>query len=643
MDKNFIHIDELVRGKLSGLEGQEPPGSWERMKRILDQEMPSKPRGGAAPLWRKRWSYLSGLLLISALATGGYFAFSEQEISESSLGAKEAAMEEKTSSMPLEPRDPSWPAAADRDDLQNTENQVEGGSQLKKEDREKNLASTQNGENLSPSPLAPKRESRPESSRESRGPKLAQNRPAQPSESLSDTRRPQRKSPQANDVHNELTVNEMSGADERGNSSYIAKAPLHSNAPLSPGLQDGAQTLAPEGAAVPPALLTSTEALRPGSEDSNIPENELAEGADDPAKEGQEVVVRNPEAPMAIDEQSPVWRRDTLKRIETRERYSRHGQWRRDTVDMGLAEILRKEESPSLSAQGNPAGEKENLSLDLPETMASQGEILPTEEGEWVPLSNFRVESKASRTHYRKANLFEEMVRNAKFQMGRAKFYPGLVAGVHSSLSKYSLSGFQIGAAGTLSLNEKWGIHTEIRYKHSFNGKVFQDESYIGRLDTTNTQQGSMISYDSVSAQFQYSTVSRFELPLMVSYSMKRWVLLAGGTLSYQMGIDAQDVSKTFNHHFYQGMGSIPLERRSPGIHVSDFGPQWGAGCLLGLGYQVSPAIRLDARYTHPLWNTARSPGARKLSESIFQRPQAEINMHFRFSSNKYKPFREPK
>ena len=72
MDKNMIHIDDLVRKRLSGGEEPEMPGSWLRMRELLDKEMPEKKRVAGYYNWRRMFGAAAGLVLLSALTVGGY-------------------------------------------------------------------------------------------------------------------------------------------------------------------------------------------------------------------------------------------------------------------------------------------------------------------------------------------------------------------------------------------------------------------------------------------------------------------------------------------------------------------------------------------------------------------------------------------
>ena len=67
MDKNMIHIDDLVKLRLSGGEEQEMSGSWLRMRELLDKEMPEKKRVAGYYNWRRMYGVMTGLALLSVL------------------------------------------------------------------------------------------------------------------------------------------------------------------------------------------------------------------------------------------------------------------------------------------------------------------------------------------------------------------------------------------------------------------------------------------------------------------------------------------------------------------------------------------------------------------------------------------------
>ena len=69
MDKNFIHIDEYMRQRLSGGEKPERPGAWLSMRELLDKEMPVVAAGYN---WRRFVGYFTVLLLLSSATVGGY-------------------------------------------------------------------------------------------------------------------------------------------------------------------------------------------------------------------------------------------------------------------------------------------------------------------------------------------------------------------------------------------------------------------------------------------------------------------------------------------------------------------------------------------------------------------------------------------
>jgi len=89
MDKEKIHIDDLVRGQFTGREEEERPGAWLHMRELLDTHMPA----GQAPVafgWRRFAGYMAVLSLATALTVGGYRYVQQY------AGEEEAALQEET-------------------------------------------------------------------------------------------------------------------------------------------------------------------------------------------------------------------------------------------------------------------------------------------------------------------------------------------------------------------------------------------------------------------------------------------------------------------------------------------------------------------------------------------------------------------
>lgn len=81
MDKNMIHIDDFVRGRLSGGEEQERTGSWARMRQMLDEQMPVQHKGGAAGNhWKRTLTIATGIVLLASLTIGGYQSYISSDI-----------------------------------------------------------------------------------------------------------------------------------------------------------------------------------------------------------------------------------------------------------------------------------------------------------------------------------------------------------------------------------------------------------------------------------------------------------------------------------------------------------------------------------------------------------------------------------
>jgi len=141
---------------------------------------------------------------------------------------------------------------------------------------------------------------------------------------------------------------------------------------------------------------------------------------------------------------------------------------------------------------------------------------------------------------------------------------------------------------------------------------------------------------DSVVSYFTYPTVSSVELPVMLRYSFNRFNLLGGANLAYYMAVNANPVENEYR----VTRPVLPKPSNGAVMTVADFGSRFGVGYLLGVGYQVSPAVQLDLRISQSVWDNAAGAGAERVSKEVFHLPSLQFNMSYRFSSNKYKPYR---
>ncbi|RYE21637.1 MAG: hypothetical protein EOP51_15130, partial [Sphingobacteriales bacterium] len=143
---------------------------------------------------------------------------------------------------------------------------------------------------------------------------------------------------------------------------------------------------------------------------------------------------------------------------------------------------------------------------------------------------------------------------------------------------------------------------------------------------------------------FNYTTVSSIELPIAIKYSLKRLNLFGGGNLVYNFGVSnvteysykytGQEAPAAF------GTVTYTMENGAPKITINDFKSRFSVGYLIGAGYQLSPAMQLDIRLTQNVWDNAKTTGAKLISKDIYKVPSIQINMSYRFSSNKNRPMK---
>ena len=106
MDKNMIHIDDLVKQRLKGGEEQERPGAWLHMKELLDEKMPT--RVPVAFGWRRMMTFAAAALALSAIGVGGYKAISGMRTPADKAVASSVSPAANTASNNSNPNNPAF-------------------------------------------------------------------------------------------------------------------------------------------------------------------------------------------------------------------------------------------------------------------------------------------------------------------------------------------------------------------------------------------------------------------------------------------------------------------------------------------------------------------------------------------------------
>jgi hypothetical protein len=357
--------------------------------------------------------------------------------------------------------------------------------------------------------------------------------------------------------------------------------------------------------------------------------------------------------------------KQVVSTIEVHEKYDRKDRsWKWDTISTGKTEMnvytpaektLTSE--PTVAAHPAPSAPVyKQPTITVKDEIVAANEIVPAsamsvnandklENDNLVPLSNFKVASKQS--NYSSTNLIEQMIQNAKVNVGQAKFYGGVIGGLNTSLSgNNSMWGFQLGLSGLLSLNERWGIVSELKFMQRFNSKAVANNGFEN-LDSATVDNVTTYTWDSVNRSFNFPTVSAVELPLYIKYTLSRFNFHAGMNLTYNFAIKNVEENsfkiRQVNNEgpVMQGAVNYSFDNGVPKIELTDFSSRFSLGYLFGMGYQLSPALQLDVRMTKAFADNAKTNGAKELSKKIYNQPSVQVNLNYRFSSNKFKPYRK--
>lgn len=630
MDKNMINIDDLLRQRLANGEEKQRPGAWLQMRELLDQQMPvtSVPTAGASFNWRRMFSYLAGLALLATVSVGSYEVITNfRKNATDEVVAKAAnspvsntgSYTGTTSGSEMnngngsdndnKPTNTATIAATNTGNANtDTDNRlVDKQSQLAKT-TDKPAVNTQNSNTPQPGNTASNKQNANTKTQNATiassvnkvGDKYltSNNKSAATGSVAANNTAPVKPTAQTNATSNQITQHAKAGkemvaqAEHRQERAYGSGANVTKQLPAGNG--NGMQQLANQ-----PTVAANTNTRKTG------------------------------ETKM-------------IDKVETKETYDRVNGWRKDTVGIGKVEWSTNE--PTLAMVNKPASAlATNPPADVNAITPNAAVSESNDNEKLLPLSNFKVESKKD-NRYTKARRFEQMMKDAKVNMGTVHFYPGLLIGGNTNLGSNRMSGFQLGVTGMLSLNDKWGILSELKYMQRFSQNPKIEDNYTTNANPTFKNGNTIYTYDNVEHYFNYATVSSVELPVAVDYAFKRFHAMGGLNLAYNLRISNVDEYKRTISAETEALapGDIATTGQKlnakPTLAVSDFGPRASLGYLLGAAYQMSPAFKLDLRVTQNLIDNAKSDGAKKISKDLYMTPSLQLNMTYRFSSGRNRP-----
>jgi len=692
MDKNMINIDDLLKQRLTDGEEKERPGAWLQMRELLDKEMPVAPVPPAASLNRRRmFGYAAALLLLSALGVGGYQMLSSVKDDKAAYDTVLPALPEKAGAGIIEKHPANTAANTNTSNpIDNTLGDTSNPFRNKNKNNINAVAATQENESKIAG-ASGSANAQPTAHATTTNTTATTAKTTTKNNKTANSGKASAQSADGDKLLNDSRKSALMASVNSGNATKPAvlttettnhnKSQQNTTDPAGNRQFASGKNLPKSGNTLGDVAANNNKPARQatGSEtQSTAKNNQQAAGNHQPvvpntaSKNGKKPVSGNVNPDYLVSKQ-------LVPTIEVRETYDRKEGWKLDTISKGRAEmevLTPAEKSFTNTLTGNSAekqgpAEPANKAQEPVTATAKRSRpmitvreedniptpVVPssamalntnTENSETlVPLANFKVSSKQS-SNYARTGFIEQMVKNAKVNLGSAKFYGGIIGGVNTSLSgNNSMWGFQLGLSGTLSLNERWGIVSELKYLHRFNSKPLRNDGY-SNLDSSAAI-NNMVTYtwDSVNRSFKFPVVSAMELPVYIRYSLNRLNFHAGMNLVYNFTVNNIDIDsfgirmRNNEGPVLQGAVNYSFQDGVPRIAIEDFASRFSIGYLFGVGYQFTPAIQLDVRMTQPLWDNAKSNGAKQVSKQLYNVPSVQVNLNYRFGNNKFKPYRK--
>lgn len=661
MDKKYIHIDDLSRQLLGQREEEPRPGAWMTMRELLDKEMPV----GAVPVagfaWRRYLSAALILLLLSIATIGGYQWYGHsaatgagvavnslattaaqlpqadaREASQSTAGEADlpAAAEMNSGPAPVaasvatvstgftavsdKPTATALPAAA-RTPAPATMPATTGGLT--------NVPSGYNGN--AGMALAHNRSSGKTLS----GPSVSAG--ALPSGIPAPASLPAAMPA----TPNALTVAKPAGL------SGSAQALPNSEAHLSPAMAPAVAMNVPHAATAATGGMTEKAGVAKIAKGNKV--NQLAATqTESTAPHSAGIQPKKPAAPRT----NLVLVRDTIRQIQVVQRQTPVASMRRaelkfDTISItDLVQERWVQAGPSYKGIG-PMPESALPSAPVPNSAAKPA--LKTEDGagSYVALSSKEV---ARRKWSAQSITLRERMQNTMLQLSQIRAYTGMVAGVGFSPSATMPTyGFHLGLFHAFQLDQQWTLSAEFTYKRRMGKDLILRDDYSQSYAMNRSVQGNQTVYnwrtDSVEHYFKVSALQSIVVPVNLQYNLNRLFLTGGVQFSYSPRINSEEIKRYHNQptaHSFTGNPNYTqmppgYQEGVPAVKIDDFGGRMGLGLQVGVGYELSPALKLDVRCAQQFWDNARTPGARKVSKEFYRLPNLQLTVGYRFGKSK--------
>lgn len=656
MDKNMIHIDDLVRQRLDGGEESERPGAWLSMRELLDKEMPVS----SGYNWRRVIGYFTALLLITSASFGGYRLYNGR--SGGSLVA------DGSGSNPGAPggNSGSYSAITNNDSRQGigtlTTNSASTSESISNQTGSVNNhistnpvsttkatdpLNTTSGNNQKASALIALNSggnSGIDANRDDNKPSVVKrNAMAHLEGSVS-------KEPAKTNAHRRGTSNKAAVGNNGGIASSTVRARRSQRAVTSLGLRDV------------PSLQLASSATR---QVTNPLHPELARVKHD-SVERLELVQRRvydaganrtyyridtfPAGKVARDIYLPSKQDDqpAIASVPAKPKNKGH---RGPFGHKHHAEDLKAVAASGQSNKNADAMKNDLASASTPIPNASmKSDDADATKSEANALN---ANSGAATKHFQLLDMqkVQAVIDQVKRNIAGIQMYPGVMAGINASMfTPNALGGFQFGLTSMFVLNDWWSLMLEPKFMLRFNtgsslrddykevidgsGEIKPDPQYPGYLSYTWTDH-------TIKHSFNYDLVSTIEVPIMLRRHWNQVYVQGGVNLVFSSPISAKEVTQPQSDYKVRSESRPGLEPQPyitndhPNVTMADFGNRFGTGYVISGGYMFSPAVYVDARLTQTVWDNSKTSGAKLVSRDLLRTPSIQISLGYRFNSKK--------
>lgn len=637
MNKDRINIDDFVREKLGAHTEKEDSAAWLKMKALLDKEMPER----VAPIgfrFGKPLAFIAAALLLGVLCVGGYKLTNQSnENQENTPNEVIASHNSNTHNNNTIAPENTLPAS--KEQIATTSNPVAIENKVPASTvKVSELLSSKNEEHGDAKAKAPQEVS-----------KNTQENQLLANENVSNTAHSSRTKSKTIRPVAGFAKTQSKIASSKTNSVHTDGLPQH--------IQD------------PSIAQTKTESKRSGG--STAKNEKLAQ--ENPSQDKILAGTAGKKVSSALNKankteaakEEPV-SNDSISSISVVTKESVTKSYPRKTTNLvdtiaiekvAVDKASKATDKATASAESNKKSKtttKDNnttkdIKLNASQNQAHKEPSIATnsktkdDNTTTTTAATAKTKVKKSGFNFLKKMNLPEAIADAKRDLGNAQFYFGFNAGLNYTFNNNSkFQGVQFGPTGELVFNKRWSLFGAINYFNRSGGKKTVNDNYANEVysGTQDSIRGAnyyfTIRTDSTNRYFNFSTLHSFEMPISLKYTFNKFCVLAGINLAYYLKVNVEEVDKKYggvNPHVLVTNVSKPiLVSSSPQLESSDFGPRFGMGYVLGVGYKITPAWQADIRMVNSFWDNASGNGAQRLSKDFYKLPSIQITIGYQFN-----------